>query len=128
MNWAFRKAADEILMAWNKTQEVSERLGEGGEREDLPNWYLPYIRSANHFHNPLEPEIENAGFSGLLSGWLLQGESSVLWSQKPPGLSKAPGAVIPGMMFDITTIPRSPQPTKPKEIGILLQPSGVSAS
>lgn len=85
----FLDGADEILVS-DKTQEVSEWLGEGGEREDLPKWYLPYIRSANHFHNPLESEIENAGFSGFLSGWLFQGESSVLWSQKEEGL-QSPG-------------------------------------
>ena len=75
---------------WYKTQMVYRWLGKGGRREDLPSWYLPYFRSVNHFHNPLALDIENAGFSGFLGGWLLHGKSSILWAQMPYG-QQSPG-------------------------------------
>ena len=52
---------------------------DGGRFEDLPAWYLPYIRSFNHFHDPLA----NAGFKGL---WI----SSIAWGLLPAG-TQIPG-------------------------------------
>ena len=36
-------------------------LGQGGREEDKPPWTIPYIRSSNHFHNPLEPDLDGRG-------------------------------------------------------------------
>ena len=36
-------------------RSVVKWLGKGGREEDKPPWTIPYIRSSNHFHNPLEP-------------------------------------------------------------------------
>ena len=52
--------------------EVFKWLGEGGEKEDKPDFSaIPYRRSFNHFHDPLTDE----GFPN--------GISSVVWSQMP---------------------------------------------
>ena len=72
------------------SKQVYEWLGEGGEYEDEPPWTVPYLRSVNHFHNPLEPDIEEAGFTGIWGIGILSGESSILWSQKPVG-EQSPG-------------------------------------
>ncbi len=61
--------------------EVWEWLRDGGEYEDKPPWVIPYLRSVNHFHDPLTEE----GFSGYFYGLLLSGDSSVVWAQKPLG-------------------------------------------
>ncbi len=52
--------------------------------EDLPwnppfDLTPPYLRSINHYHNP----ITDKGFSGFAFGVFLSGESSVKWAQKP---------------------------------------------
>lgn len=65
----------------SETQKAWRWLTLGGLYEDVPYWYLPYLRSVNHFHNP----ITNQGVSGLLSG-----ESAVTWAQKPAG-TQSPG-------------------------------------
>lgn len=65
---------------------VWEWLRDGGEYEDVPAWYLPYLRSVNHFHNP----ITKQGFSGIWGTGILSGESSLLWAQKPKGM-QSPG-------------------------------------
>ena len=64
---------------------VYEWLGKGGEYEDEPPWTTPYLRSVNHFHNPLKPDILQAGFTGIWGAGILSGKSSILWSQKPAG-------------------------------------------
>ena len=73
------------------SKEVPEWLGEGGVKEDLPHWYMPYIRSVNHFHNPLETDISKAGFSGIWGTGIFSGESSILWSQEPSGEQSSGG-------------------------------------
>lgn len=60
----------------NQSLEVSEWFRDGGLYEDKPPKVLPYIRSANHFHDPLTDK----GFTGLPSG-----DSAIVWSQKPVG-------------------------------------------
>jgi len=67
------------LMAW-------ECLRDGGEYEDLPFWYMPYLRSVNHFHNPLTKQ----GFSGIWGTGFLSGVSSIQWSQEPKN-TQSPG-------------------------------------
>ncbi len=60
-------------------QEVFKWIRDGGEYEDKPPWCIPYLRSRNHFHNP----IDNSGFSG---GWdtdFLSGISAVNWALQP---------------------------------------------
>ena len=61
-------------------KEIVEWLKEGGKYEDVPPDSAPFIRSVNHFHNP----ISNKGFSGFFGTGLFSGESALQWSQKPP--------------------------------------------
>lgn len=70
----FQKGVEEIF----QSKKVSEWLGDGGVKEDVPYWYMPYLRSVNHFHNPLT----NQGFSGVWGTGVLSGVSSIQWSQK----------------------------------------------
>jgi hypothetical protein len=68
-------------------------IGYGGETEDKPPGFfqIPYLRSTNHFHDP----ISNQGFSGLIFGFIpplfLTGESSIQWSQKAIGSQSTGG-------------------------------------
>ena len=73
----------------NKTQYVSYWLRDGAEYEDFPPQIIPYVRSVNHFHNPLKP-IDEAGFSGIWGSGTLAGKSAVLWSQSATG-TQSPG-------------------------------------
>ncbi len=61
------------------SREVWKWLRDGGYYEDKPDQTFPYIRSVNHFHNPLAPSLEQAGFTGI---WdiphFLSGQSAVL--------------------------------------------------
>lgn len=63
-------------------------LSDGGYYEDKPplSWYpntwVPYLRSTNHFHNPVAGSLADAGFSGILNiPFLLPGKSALVWSQ-----------------------------------------------
>ena len=67
-------------------RRIWEWLRDGGRYEDIPAWYLIYLRSVNHFHNP----ITDRGFSGWFFGKLLSGESSRDWFQKSLG-TQSPG-------------------------------------
>lgn len=67
-------------------EESIKIIIEGGRYEDLPYWYMPYLRSVNHFHNPLTDQ----GFSGIWGTGFLSGESSIQWSQKPVS-TQSPG-------------------------------------
>ena len=67
----------EILTENNSVQRWLEL---GGEYEDIPYWYLPYVRSLNHFHNP----ITEKGFKGDCLGSSLC-VSSTVWALMPPG-------------------------------------------
>ena len=75
-----------ILESFNK-KNAWEWLRDGGQYEDEP----AFLRSVNHFHNPINKE----GFSGLSwllwggFGWL-NGVSSIQWSQEPVG-TQSPG-------------------------------------
>ena len=64
-----------------ESKKVWEWIKIGGKYEDIPYWYLPYLRSVNHFHNP----ITKGGYSGIWGTGILSGESSLLWAQKPKG-------------------------------------------
>ena len=74
------------------SRQVWRWLREGGEKEDIPHaWYspkyFPYLRSINHFHNPLTDQ----GFGGIWGiGFLASGESSIQWSQRDKG-TQSPG-------------------------------------
>jgi hypothetical protein len=68
------------------SKQVWKWFREGGLKEDIPYWYMPYLRSVNHFHNPLTDQ----GFSGIWGTGFLSGESSIQWSQKPKG-TQSPG-------------------------------------
>ena len=59
-----------------KSFAIFDWLRKGGLYEDKPPWVVPYIRSANHFHDP----ITDKGFTGLPPG-----DSAIVWSQKPIG-------------------------------------------
>lgn len=56
------------------TFQIFDWLRIGGLYEDKPPWVAPYLRSANHFHDP----ITDKGFTGLPPG-----DSAIVWSQKP---------------------------------------------
>jgi len=56
--------------------EIWKRLRDGGRYEDEPL----YIRSVNHFHDPLKA-IDQAGFTGVWGTGILRGTSAILWSQ-----------------------------------------------
>ena len=60
--------------------EVWQWLRAGGEYEDIPAWYLPYVRSLNHFHNPFTEEglKNNCSLNLCLS--------STIWMLMPVGL------------------------------------------
>ena len=58
----------------------------GGEYEDIPYLYMPYLRSVNHYHNPLTDE----GFSGIFGGVFLSGMSAIDWATRPMG-TQTPG-------------------------------------
>lgn len=70
-----------------KGNSVYEWMAEGGEKEDGYSMFGPInIRPTNHFHNPLAPSLEQAGFTGIWGSGFLKGESAVLWAQKDHGI------------------------------------------
>jgi hypothetical protein len=71
-NLGFSEGKDEFING----QEVYRWLGDGGIYEDVPPWtIIPYLRSVNHFHNPLNP-WNAAGLNDIFTG-----TSSVIWAQ-----------------------------------------------
>jgi len=74
---------NELFSYNSNSQEIWRWIRVGGEFEDAPPGInIPYVRSTNHFHDPLK-DISQAGFSGI---WdiphFLSGDSAVLWSQR----------------------------------------------
>ncbi|MFH2047592.1 MAG: hypothetical protein ABIK92_20885 [Pseudomonadota bacterium] len=62
------------------SKQVFDLLGDGGVYEDKPGgWCIPYWRSRNHFHNP----IDNRGFSGWWDTGFLSGMSIIDWALQP---------------------------------------------
>ena len=74
----FQGGADEKF----NSLEAWKWLRGGGEYEDIPYWYMLYLRSVNHFHNPLTKK----GFSGIWGTASLSGVSSLIWAQLPKGV------------------------------------------
>ncbi|MBI5676508.1 MAG: hypothetical protein HZC48_11925 [Nitrospirae bacterium] len=72
-------------LKYDKTRKVWEWLSDGGEYEDKPPRTLPYVRSVNHFHNPLKAWNE----AGLYD--VFQGKSSVVWAQDQSSATIANG-------------------------------------
>jgi hypothetical protein len=66
---------------WTNSERAWEWLRDGGEFEDIPPMYLPYLRSVNHFHNPVAPTLNAAGFTGIWDTYFLAGTSAIWWSQ-----------------------------------------------
>jgi len=66
--------------------KIWEIIRDGGRYEDIPYWFMPYLRSVNHFHNPLS----DTGFSGIWGYNWLTGQSSITWSQSSTG-TQSPG-------------------------------------
>lgn len=62
------------------SKKVWEWLELGGKYEDIPVFYLPYLRSLNHFHNPITEE----GFKGNCGG-ISSCVSSTVWALMPMG-------------------------------------------
>ncbi|MFH2047590.1 MAG: hypothetical protein ABIK92_20875 [Pseudomonadota bacterium] len=61
-------------------KEIIKWFGDGGKMEDKPGgWCIPYWRSRNHFHNP----IDNRGFSGWWDTGFLSGMSIIDWALQP---------------------------------------------
>lgn len=71
----FKDGAQEVFQ-FGESKKVWEWLGKGGETEDIT-----WLRSCNHFHDP----ISNQGFDGIFFGIFCNGDSSIVWSQKPIG-------------------------------------------
>lgn len=69
---------EELFVDSVEPMTVWQWLRAGGTREDKPPGGIPYLRSRNHFHNPLTDQ----GF--------LTGESSLFWAQKSIG-TQSPG-------------------------------------
>ena len=61
-------------------------LSDGCEFEDVPHWYLMYLRSKNHFHNP----INEQGFSGIWDTEFLSGIAAINWALLPQNM-QSPG-------------------------------------
>jgi hypothetical protein len=95
----------------------------GGNYEDKPPGVIPYLRSVNHFHNPLTDQ----GFSGIWGTGFLSGESSIqyngLKSQLEPRILED---ITRGLMRGIIFIKPLYQQTKQQEIIIMLRLSGES--
>ncbi|MBI5591265.1 MAG: hypothetical protein HY881_12360 [Deltaproteobacteria bacterium] len=60
-------------------KKVFNSLGDGGVTEDKPDGCVPYWRSRNHFHNP----INNSGFSGWWDTGIFSGMSAIDWIMEP---------------------------------------------
>jgi hypothetical protein len=60
-------------------QEAFKWLGDGGVYEDNPPDFLPFLRSLNHFHNP----IDDSGFSALWNIEFFSGVSAIQWALLP---------------------------------------------
>ena len=58
---------------------AKEWISDGGKYEDKPSLCIPYWRSRNHFHNP----IDNSGFSGIWDTGFLSGMSAIDWALQP---------------------------------------------
>ncbi|MEK6683279.1 MAG: hypothetical protein AABY46_01325 [Nitrospirota bacterium] len=67
-------------------KEAFISIRNGGRFEDEPPGGLPYLRSVNHFHNPLTDQ----GFSGIWGTGFLSGRSSAQWGLLPKG-TQSPG-------------------------------------
>ncbi|MBI5674219.1 MAG: hypothetical protein HZC48_00125 [Nitrospirae bacterium] len=80
-NLGFTKGKEEEI----KGQKVYKWFSDGGHYEDKPPWYVPYLRSVNHFHDPLATSLSDAGFNGIWDTGFLSGLSAVEWSQWPLG-------------------------------------------
>lgn len=65
----------------NETKKVWEWIKIGGKYEDIPYWFMPYLRSVNHFHDP----ISNKGYAGFWGSGVMSGMSSMIWAQLPKG-------------------------------------------
>lgn len=74
-----------ITEVFNQKQVV-DWLKVGGQYEDEPPATIPYLRSVNHFHNPLTKQ----GFGGIWDTGFLSGVSSIQWSQAPMN-TQSPG-------------------------------------
>jgi hypothetical protein len=61
------------------SKEIFQWLRLGGAYEDSPPWTPPYLRSVNHFHNPLT----DGGFTGIWGSGVLVGRSSIQWALAP---------------------------------------------
>src|SRR3990170_360592 len=82
----FGSGIEEKFTANGETHMVWEWLRDGGEYEDVPRWYLMYLRSRNHFHNP----INEQGFSGIWDTGVLSGMSAINWALLPQN-TQSPG-------------------------------------
>lgn len=83
INLAFVKGKDQKIDG----QEAYKWIKDGGIYEDKPpGAIVPYLRSFNHYHEP----ITNKGFSGFFDGSPVSGSSSVVWAQLPIG-TQSPG-------------------------------------
>ncbi|MEN6318231.1 MAG: hypothetical protein ABFD82_05700 [Syntrophaceae bacterium] len=70
-----QKGYDEKIL----NKKVLNWISDGGEYEDKPGWCVPYWRSRNHFHNPMN----KSGFSGWWDTGIFSGMSAVNWISQP---------------------------------------------
>ena len=69
-NLNFAKGVDEPIPQFDTVVNIIDL---GGVTEDIPNWWSPYVRSMKHFHDPLVPDWNSAGFKGM--------QSSIIWAE-----------------------------------------------
>lgn len=65
-----------IDQPYNGNISVSDWISLGGKFEDKPPWNIPYLRSVNHFHNPLTDQ----GYSGFWGTGIFSGISAIEWA------------------------------------------------
>ena len=81
MQNGIKTSFQESGLFFSSTYIVSDWIGWGGWYEDKPVWYCPYLRSINHFINPMN----DSGFSGLWGTNYFQGMPADAWALSPAG-------------------------------------------
>jgi hypothetical protein len=76
-NLGLEQGIEEVV---SENKRIKYWLRDGGLYEDVPAWYLPYVRSVNHFHDPLS----NKGLKGIAN-------SSIQWALMPKGTQTVGG-------------------------------------
>jgi hypothetical protein len=76
-NLGLEQGIEEVI---SENKRIKYWLRDGGKYEDVPVWYLSYVRSVNHFHDP----ISNKGLKGSAN-------SAVQWALMSKGTQSTGG-------------------------------------